>query len=145
MLYEEVEMCTEDNTIKPSESAHMHDMVSDVVHVEDQAVTWGQFFQNIGYGIGEDYIALPQKIYQENDQDKITFILNGNKTFDITNRVIGDKDRLIVDFGSTSKTDPQKEYDQDPATAGKYDTTQDPKSCSGHDQSGFRGRMMNMF
>src|SRR3990167_7003377 len=63
LLYEEVEMCAEGETHNPSERAHMHDMVSDVVHVEDEAVTWGHFFQNIGYSMGDDYMNSSGKMH----------------------------------------------------------------------------------
>src|SRR5476651_440128 len=51
-LYEETSMCTISTTKTPMERAHMHDQVNNVVHVEDSAVTWGQFFENIGWTVG---------------------------------------------------------------------------------------------
>ena len=37
--YEETEMCAVETTMSPTERAHMHDKVNNVVHVEDYVVT----------------------------------------------------------------------------------------------------------
>src|SRR2546423_588639 len=55
--YTDVEACTPNTTMVPSERAHMHDNVNNVVHVEDHAVTWGQFFANLGWAMGPTFIA----------------------------------------------------------------------------------------
>ena len=109
------------------------------------AVTWGQFFQNIGYDVNDGYVMTPQHMHVTSDQNKVVFILNGEKTTNIANQVINDKDRLLIDYGNTSKSDLQKEYDSVANTAGKYDQTKDPASCSGSHSGTMQDRMRHMF
>lgn len=145
LLYEEIEMCSENKTHTPAERAHMHDKVSDVVHVEDSAVTWGQFFQNIGYGVGDNFISTPSQMYLADSQSQVTFILNGEKVNNVTKRVINDKDKLLVDYGNSPKQDLDKEYGSIPATAAKYDASPDPKSCGTVHGSTMMDRLKHIF
>lgn len=144
LLYEEVESCTENKTPTPSERAHLHDMVSDVVHVEDAAVTWGHFFQNIGYNVSDDFMSASGQMHEADTQNKVTFILNGEKVTDVTKRVIGNKDRLLVDYGNTPKQDLGREYNSIPTTAAKYNTTPDPASCGAGHQNSTMERLKHM-
>lgn len=139
------EACTLDEQMTPHERAHMHDNVNSVVHVEDHAVTWGQFFQNIGWVVDNDVIRTPTQTLVADSQNKVSFMLNGQQTDRIVNQVIGDQDRLLVDYGSSDTSILQKEYKTVPATAHHYDVTQDPASCSGHKTTTVRDRMNHMF
>jgi hypothetical protein len=150
--YTEVETCADvsETNMQPSERAHMHDGVNNVAHVEDHAVTWGQLFQNLGWGFGENYlITRGGTIYANNEQQKLHVMINGQDYTDIDNiatRVIKDEDKLLLSYGNISADQVQQEYSSIPSTAHKYDITADPKSCSGHDgDTGLRARMMNMF
>ncbi len=138
------ESCTLDQQITPHERAHMHDNVNDVVHVEDQAVTWGQFFQNLGWVVDLKVIRTPNQVLLTDAQNKVTFILNGEQTDNVLTRVIKDQDRLLVDYGNATQQDLQKEYSTVPATAHKYDITQDPASCSGHKTTTMHDRFVHM-
>lgn len=140
------EVCSlEEKKMTPHERAHMHGNVNDVVHIEDQAVTWGQFFQNIGWVVDPLVIRTPDQILLENTQNKISFLLNGKAVDSITNRVVGDMDRLLVDYGRSSEQVLQKEYESIASTAAKYNATKDPASCGGLKQSMWRDRMEHMF
>lgn len=147
--YTEVEMCTLDTAIQPTQRAHMHDNINNVVHVEDHAVTWGQFFTNLGWTVGTDFVVSPDgTLYKEGDANKLHIMLNDQ---DITgyggiqNRVIKDKDRMLVSFGDINDATLAKEYATVPTTAGKYDTTKDPASCSGNHQTTMHDRLTHMF
>jgi predicted lactoylglutathione lyase len=113
----------------------MHDNVNNVVHVEDHAVTWGQFFQNLGWNMGPTYIINKDgTIYQENGNNKLNLILNGQDYTDfggLQNTVINDKDKLLVSFGDESQSTLKQEYNAISSTAKHYDETPDPASCSG--------------
>ncbi|MEP7204836.1 MAG: hypothetical protein ABI716_01425 [Candidatus Saccharibacteria bacterium] len=115
----------------PLERAHMHDGINSVVHVEDHLVTWGNFFQNINWGIGDDYLKTANQVYTPADQSKLTFILNGKQVDSIANTIIGDQDKLLVSYGSDTSQAIQKQYDTIQNKAQKYDVEQDPASCSG--------------
>src|SRR5665811_1399619 len=98
----------------PMGRSHMHDNVNDVVHVEDHAVTWGQFFTNIGWTMGPTFIASPDgTIYSENGGNKLHLILNGQDYTDLgglQNTVISDRDKLLVSFGNLSGSELMKQY-----------------------------------
>jgi hypothetical protein len=130
--YSEVALCSESGKLTdPRERAHMHDNVYDVVHVHDNAVTWGMFFQNLGWVIDPSAISGGGNAYTPDDQHKITFMLNGQKADTISQKVIKDEDRLLVSYGNGAGDELQKESKSVASTAHKYDITPDPASCSG--------------
>lgn len=130
--YEEVTSCNSHEEMTPHERTHMHEQVNSVVHVHDHAVTWGDFFQNIGWVVDMNLIETPQsKIYLADAQNKVTFILNGQKVENPINQVIGDEDKLLINYGASSEQELQDRYKTVPATAHKYDVSKDPASCSG--------------
>ncbi len=130
----------------PYERAHLHDNVNDVVHVEDEAVTWGQFFQNIGWVIDPKLVRTPDQLLLADSGNKLTFMLNGEQTDKVINSVIGDKDRLLVDFGSTDSQTLQKEFESVASTAGKYNGSKDVGSCGGaSEDDSWTNRMKHMF
>jgi hypothetical protein len=139
------DMCSADATDNPTDRAHMHSGVNNVVHVEDHAVTWGQFFQNIGWVVDPRVIRSFDGLYTPGGQNKITFMLNGKQVDGAMRQVIKDQDKLLIDFGSTSPGAIQKEYRTIPSTAHKYDTAPDPKSCSGSKPVTIRDRLKHMF
>ena len=147
--YTEVEMCTQENTVLPSERAHMHDNVNDVVHVEDHAVTWGQFFANLGWTLGPTFIASPDgTIYAENGDSKLYLILNGQDYTDfggLQNAVIKDEDKLLVSFGGETTAQVEQQYKTVPSTAAKFDTSKDPASCSGNHTTSMHDRLTHLF
>ncbi len=147
--YTEVEACQVSNTMSPTERAHMHDNVNSVIHVEDHAVTWGQFFQNLGWSLGPDYIVTKgDTMYQESGNNKLNLLLNGQDYTDfggLQNTVIHDQDKLLISFGDESQTVLKQEYATVPSTAKHYDVTPDPASCSGgHGTVTTHDRLMHM-
>ena len=135
-----------EHTTNPYARAHMHDMIGDVIHVEDEAVTWGQFFQNIGWIVDSKVIRTPDQIFLADSQNKLTFMLNGEVTDKVINSVIGDKDRLLVDFGSTDSQKLQKEFASIASTAEKYNGMKDSGSCGGASQAtSWKDRLRHMF
>lgn len=146
VYYADIEdSCTVKQVMTPHERAHMHDNVSDVVHVEDEAVTWGQFFQNLGWVVDPKVIRTPDATYLATDKASVSFVLNGEAVPNVVNRVIGDRDKLLVDYGVTAPQTLQQEYSTIASTAGHYDTTQDPESCSGHKEATFQDRLHHLF
>jgi hypothetical protein len=95
-------------------------------------VTWRAFFANIGYGITNKAFTNVTDTYVDGiDAKKLTFILNGQKVDTVTNRVIEDKDALLVSYGSEDATALQQQYDTIRKNAGEIDKQFDPASCSG--------------
>ena len=147
--YTEVEMCAVDTAMVPSERAHMHDNVNNVVHVEDHAVTWGQFFANVGWVMGPMSMISPDgTVYAENGDSKLHLVINNQDYTDLSglqNTVIKDQDKLLVSFGAESTTDLKQQYATIPSSAKKYDTTKDPASCSGNHGTTMHQRFVHMF
>ncbi len=134
--YEEVAACTSAYEDNPKGRVHMHGEVNDVIHVHDKRVTYGNFFQNIGWGVGKGYLATLDKVYTEDEKNQMTFILNGEEIDSITNRVIGNEDRLLVSYGSMSDADLKKEYDAIAVSAAEVNKYQDPSTCGGLNGAG---------
>ena len=92
------------------------------------------------------FIKTHDRLLIADEQNKVTFVLNG-KTVDGVNRlIVGGEDKLLVSYGNSSEQDIQNYYKAIPATAHKYDITPDPESCSaGHTEPGFRERLNHLF
>ncbi|HCM51959.1 TPA: hypothetical protein DIS56_02385 [Candidatus Saccharibacteria bacterium] len=141
------ESCTgeTEHQMTPYARAHMHDRVNDVVHIEDEAVTWGQFFQNMAWVVDPKIIRTPDRVWLADSANKVSFMLNGEKVDNIVGRVIGNKDRLLVDFGSTNKEVLQKEFETVASTAEQYNGSQDPGSCGGEaEKNTWKDRLKHM-
>jgi len=138
--------CSLEHVESPMERAHMHGDINDVVHVEDHLVTWGNFFQNLGWGLGNDYLKTTDSIYIVDDQNKLTFMLNGKVVTDAANLIIKDEDRLLVSYGNNSDSELKKQSDSILDTAHKYDIESDPASCSGsHKPSTNSDKLKHLF
>ena len=133
--YSEAEMCSAETENEPAERAHMHDNINNVVHVEDSATTWGHFFTNLGWTLGDDLLQAPDgTVYAASGDSTLHLLLNGQDYTglgSLADRVIKDEDRLLLSFGDQSDSAIQGQYDAIPRTAHQYDTEPDPASCSG--------------
>jgi hypothetical protein len=148
--YQEVAICSSDKGITiPQQRAHMHDNNNGLIHVHDHAVTWGQFFENLGWYVGPNFIQTDTSTnYTANDQAKLHIVINGQDYTNltpITNTVIKDGDRLLVSFGDISQTTLDKEFKTVPATAHHADVTPDPASCSGAESVTTSERLHHLF
>ncbi len=146
LLYEEISECSISTEKKPGERAHLHENIKDVVHVEDSAVTWGNFFQNINWNVSDKYLDTSEDLLVNTETNKVTYVLNGEEVSNITNKVIGDKDRLLVSYGTASKDEINKQFSTVPSSAEKYNVTKDPASCSGgHSEDSIKDRLKHLF
>jgi len=148
-FYTDTEMCTASTAMTPLGRAHMHDNVNNVVHVEDHAVTWGQFFTNLGWYMGPNFVESPDgTMYVENGDAKLHILVNNQDYTDlggVANTIIKDQDKLLVSFGDVSSQTLQQEYKAIPSTAHHYDTTNDPETCSGgHDGTTMHDRLTHL-
>ena len=148
--YQEVAICSAAHGITiPQQRAHMHDNINSVIHVHDHAVTWGQFFENLGWIVGSDFIVTDNgQTYKADDTNKLHVIINGQDFTDltpITNTVIKDRDRLLLSFGSIDDATLQQEFKAVPSTAKHYDETKDPSSCSGDTAPTTSERLHHLF
>lgn len=132
--YEEETACKEHVKMQPVDRAHMHEHVNNVVHVHDNAVTWGQFFENIGWGIGKNYISTPAGTFLDNSENKLHIILDGENMTGIsaiTNTVIKDQSTLLLNYGREPDKKMQEQFKAIPNDAKEHDEEDDPATCSG--------------
>lgn len=130
----------------PMSRIHMHGNVNDVVHVEDSRVTWGNFFTVLGWNIGPSYLSTRDAVYQSGDQDKVTYLLNGKIVDNVANTIIGDQDKLLVNYGTQTTDELNQEYGQIQNNALKADQSKDPASCGADEHSAtFKDRIEHMF
>lgn len=145
--YEEETACKAETHMTPEDRVHMHDDVYDVVHVHDHAATWGHFFENLGWGLGKNYIKSRDMLYQNNNGSSLGIILNGQNLTGIssvTDQVIGNEDKLLLNFGNVSKDELQKKYKAIPDTAREHNQEDNPASCSGPSATTFSDRLKNL-
>jgi hypothetical protein len=145
--YQEVKLCTL-NGSTPQARVHMHDETPGVIHVHDAAVTWGAFFQNLGWNIGPDFLYDGASLHVANETDKLNIVLDGENLTglsDISNQTINDKDRLLVSFGSADQTALDGEYKVVPNDAAKFDAQKDPASCKGPENVTTSDRLKHLF
>ena len=143
-FYEEVSACNKDE-IGPKHRAHLHNNTSDVVHVHDHAVTWGAFFANLGYSMSDKYLQARTKLYLADDTNTVHFVLNGKEISDVSNTVIGDQDRLLVNFGNDNAVGRQKQFESVANTAAAVDKAKDPAACSGAEAITTQDRLQHLF
>jgi hypothetical protein len=131
--YQEVSVCAQHGAT-PAARTHMHDNINNVIHVHADAVTWGEFFQNIGWGIGTNYLASADKVYVADDTSEVNVLLNGRNVTgltDISTTVIQDKDQLLVSYGNIPNDQLKQEFKSVGNSAAKYDQEKDTSACSG--------------
>lgn len=130
---EEVSSCTVSGALQPKQRVHLHNNIGDVIHVHNEGVTWGHFFNNINFTINDKVLTDDKGIlYQTNETTKLRFILNGSQIDSIFNKLIASEDKLLIDYSSDSlETLKNQKYSQIIANAGEYNEKQDPAGCSG--------------
>lgn len=132
LYYQEVQSCSSDDLDDPMHRVHMHGNENSVIHVHANAVTWGHFFTNIGYGLTKNLIETPEGLLVDGkDGKKLTFYLNGEEVDSVTNKLIGNEDKLLVDYGTVDKERLNKESSEIKNLAHEANIKQDPASCSG--------------
>jgi hypothetical protein len=149
LFYEEVQSCSVDNSNEPKARVHMHENKNHVIHVHDNAVTWGQFFANLGYGLTNDAITTDKGVFVDGEGGALTFVLNGQEVNVIANQVIQSEDVLLVDYQQTegeptetrSLVDAQERYAAILKDAHEFNTKQDPATCAGSQTLSFSERL----
>jgi len=131
IYYEDTLACSQDETDNPRGRVHLHQPNNDVVHVHDHAATWGNFFENIGWALGNSFIKTDTELFQDRMDGELVFILNGERTRQVADRVIGNEDRLLISFGDASDTELETQFAAIADDAGQFNTKPDPASCSG--------------
>lgn len=141
-FYEEVAACNSHDADNPKVRVHLHDNKPHLVHVHAGGVTWGQFFENLGYTLGDNLISTDNGVYITGDDgNKLTFTLNGKKTDAIANKLISSEDVLLINYGKDDDSMLTQRYDNIPRDAGTANSTKDPSACSGGHEFTFWNRL----
>lgn len=135
-FYEEVASCTvyEHGESDPMHRAHMHNDIFNVVHVHADGVTWGQFMENINSAAQSGFLRIHNDSFTNNENSKVSYVLNGKQLDSLNGLVIGDQDKLLINYGNDSTETIQQRYDAIQNNAKAADETQDPASCSGKEE-----------
>lgn len=137
-FYEEVSSCGGNNLDNPKIRVHMHGNVNYVVHVHDRAATWGAFFANLGYTLGDNLIKTDKGVFISGQNGKkLAFLLNGKPITAAANRTIANDDVLLVSYGDGDADILEKQQKTIVDDAQKYNETADPAACSGSDKLTF--------
>jgi|AntRauTorcE11897_2_1112592.scaffolds.fasta_scaffold06345_2 hypothetical protein len=143
--YEELTGCSIDTGQKPRQRGHMHEPENTVVHVHDVAVTWGNFFENIGISVGPNHVSTSTELYTS-DNDSITYVLNGKTKRNIAQTDLTSSDRLLVIIGAESDEEAIDVYDVIvPSNAEEFNQSSDPGTCSSNEAHGFTDRLKGIF
>lgn len=141
-FYEEVATCGVDGENDPKRRVHLHNNEAEVVHVHDEAATWGQLLANLRYGLSDSSITLDDIVLVDNtDGKQLTFWLNGKLVDRISNQVISSKDVLLISYGSEDEAALAQQFASIPNTAAHVNEVADPGTCSGNQPLTFTERL----
>jgi hypothetical protein len=141
-FYEEIAACDAHQADNPKTRSHMHDNNNHLVHVHASGITWGDFFNNLGYTLGDTLIKTDNGAYLTGDDgNQLSFLLNGQKATAIANKVIYSEDVLLVNYGKDDGKTLQSRYDGIPRDAGHANHTADPSACQGPEKFTFTTRL----
>ena len=143
--YEELTACSLDTTPTAKGRVHMHEPENSVVHVHDDAVTWGHFFENLGYSVGDQHMSNGTDLYTESDDQTIHYILNGEAVKSPTGKAIGDEDRLLVVVGTATEEDAIEFFETVPEDAHEHNESSDPGACNSNEGYSFTDRLKGVF
>jgi hypothetical protein len=129
--YEEVQSCGADAAFNPRNRTHMHDEVNHIVHIHDNGATWGHFFANLGFTLGDNVLSTGKDLYTNYQDSKLRFLLNDQEVSTIANQTIRSEDVLLINYGDDSDETLQERYDQITKDAAEYNLRDDPSACSG--------------
>lgn len=141
-FYEEVAACSLNDPDDVKTKVHMHGQNGGLVHVHAHGITWGQFFSNLGYTLGDKVLVTDNGVFAEGQEDNhLSFILNGEPVQSVSNRVIKSEDKLLINYGNDDDKALQDRYKTVPTDAAAANTTADPSTCSGSPKLTFKDRL----
>ncbi len=142
-FYEEISSCSTTNTMEPKSRVHLHEQNAHLIHIHDDAATWGHLFANLGMTLGNTVLKTRDALFIDDQANKqLVFMLNGEIVPTIANRTIESEDVLLISYGDArTVSDLQPWYDAIPRDAAVSNTRPDPSSCSGPSSYSWRDRV----
>lgn len=145
---EDVAACAADaSSITAAQRVHMHENNPDVVHVHHAGATWAHLAQNLGWGIGSDWIYTDEGgLHREEGNVRLTFVLNGLPVPPAHNRVIQPGDRLLISMGDEEIDALVRDrFPSVSSDAPDFDAGFDPAGCQGSAEETFNERLRRAF
>ena len=140
IYYEEVSSCGGSEN-DPKARVHLHDFIGDVVHVHDASSTWGNFFEVLGFVLGNNVLYVDGKAYLDTSDSKLSFVLNGEVSQSVASKTIKSEDVLLISYGNESNTELIERYDGITQNAAEYNAVADPSACQGSQNVGLWDRI----
>ncbi len=79
-------------------SVHVEDGIGDMVHVHKEGITMGHFFETLGIEFDNECIVIDDN-YCSEDDNKLSFYVNGIENDEFENYEIRDLDKILVSYG----------------------------------------------
>ena len=141
-FYEEVASCNAHDKDDVKGRVHLHDQNAGLVHIHADGVTWGQFFANLGYTLGNEVLATGSGTFVDGQDGKtLSFTLNGKAVRTIQDRVIKSTDRLLINYGNEEAAVLEERFRAVAQDADKANKTSDPSACSGQEEPALLQRL----
>jgi len=134
---EDVWKCKLDGEMSPKDRVHLHENNPDVIHIHHEWVAWGHFFLNNNFIFWEDYLITDSwEIFNEDEENKLIFILNWKIISNPYNRMIKSEDRLLINYwNETEDFLINERFKQVLNNSGEYNNKYDPWTCSGTNEN----------
>lgn len=129
--YEELAGCDLHEFESPLARVHMHNGISELVHIHASAVTWGNFFENLGWSLGPDFLRTREQLLVADQKHPLIYLLNGQPITNPANMIIGDEDGLLISYGTADETVLQTQLASILTSAREQNLSPDPSSCGG--------------
>jgi hypothetical protein len=144
---EDVGACAVGGVVLPTTRTHLHNSNPDVAHVHHEGVTWGHLLTNLGFGLGEEYLALDDgPVLTEGEGRTLKFILNGQPQYAVDNELIRSGDRLLISYGPESEAEVLRtQFPEVASTAEEYNLKSDPAGCAGAHEVTLWDRIQHAF
>jgi hypothetical protein len=140
--YEEVQACSA--TESPRGRTHMHQPDNNVVHVHDTNVTWGHFFESIGWALGPEALVTNNGVFQNTQATPLAFYINNKEVVNPFREVIQNESTLVVSFGDNNPSVEAMTHEaQKPTPAQTANIQKDPAACRGEQELSLTARLKN--
>ncbi|MBI2658299.1 hypothetical protein HYX08_06435 [Candidatus Woesearchaeota archaeon] len=99
---------------------HFEDGIGDVIHVHATGLTVGHLFKSLGMDFSNNCIAVEGQSNCNEEDKKLKFYVNGQKSNEFDSRVIKDLDKYLISYGNENDAEIQKQLDSITNLAPKY-------------------------
>lgn len=144
---EDVSACVGTGEIQPRQRVHLHNNDHDVVHVHHDGVAWGHFFENLGFGLGRDFLITDrgERLF-DGEGGTLKFIVNGFTVPSLHDRPVRRSDRVLVSFGPESlEAVLAEQFPVVASNAPEFDALNDPAGCGGAAPASLGERLRSAF